>query len=180
MSDIRLISYDELQSILHLEQDEDSYTDLVTISSSVTTAIESYLKRILALSTYTDRCYLSNTGMVGLKALPVASVSSVTSTINGITSTISDYNITPYGIELSTSQSSGYVDVTYTGGYDEDDVPEDISRAALLQIAYEYQNHDHIGAESVTNEGGFVQRPALGLLKEVKRLLNAHKHPLYL
>jgi hypothetical protein len=180
MSDIRLISYDELQSILHLEQDEDSYTDLVTISSSVTTAIESFLKRTLELNTYTDRCYVSNTAMIGLKALPVQSVSSVTSTINGVTSTITNYDITPYGIELSTPQTGGYVDVTYTGGYDEDDVPEDIARAALLQIAYEYQNHDHIGAESVTNEGGFVQRPALGLLKEVKRLLANHKHPLYL
>lgn len=180
MSDIRLISYDDLQSILHLEQAEDSYPDLITISSSVTTAIESYLKRILALNTYTERCYLSNTTMVGLKAWPVASVSSVTSTINGVTSTVTDYNITPYGIDLAMVQSGGYVDVTYVGGYDEDDVPEDIARAALLQIAYEYQNHDHIGAESVTNEGGFVQRPAIGLLKEVKRLLSSHKHSLQL
>jgi len=66
--------------------------------------------------------------------------------------------------------------VVYTGGITE--ATNSMNRAALLQTAYEFQAKDHIGASSVSAEGGSVQRPELGLLKEVKRILSKDKHPL--
>ena len=69
------------------------------------------------------------------------------------------------------------VSVVYTGGYANDEVPEGLNRASLLQTVYEFQGRDHLGAESVSSDGGVVQRPELGLLKIVKGLLDNYKHP---
>ena len=74
------------------------------------------------------------------------------------------------------SLTNAKVVIVYTGGITI--VPDAMARAALLQTAYEFQSKDQIGAESVTTDGGSVSRPALGLLKEVKRNLEKYKHPL--
>ena len=168
-----LVTFEDLKSLLHLDNDEEDYPALTLLRDSVKDAIESFLGRTIDNDSYSEtKRIVSKTKMVPLNALPVDSVSSVT--IDGSAST--DYTISDYGVELGATVSNLPVVVSYIGGLEE--IPGPINRAALIQTAYEYQNHDHIGAESVSTDGGSVQRPSLGLLKEVQRLLKTFKHPL--
>ena len=169
----KLTTFEDLKALMDLERDEADYPALVLLMDSVAGGIESFLGLKLTNDTYIETKRIrGKTKMIGLDALPVDSVSSVT--VDSAVTT--DFELTDYGIELGLSVSNDDVIVTYIGGFEE--IPEAIQRAALLQTAYEFQNHDHIGAESVSTDGGSIQRPALGLLKEVKRLLNPFKHPL--
>ena len=179
---IELVSYADLKSLLDLEETAiTSYPSLSVIRDSVVSAIESYIDRDLESGDYETTLFLtSKTAQLKLSALPIASVASVVVTQYGEDTTLAfdDYMILDYGLHLYYPVSNCKVVVNYTGGYDAADVPEPIKRAALLQTAYEFQSKEQIGASSVSNEGGSVQRPALGLLKEVRRMLDRYKHPL--
>lgn len=178
-----LVTFAQVKDFLGLEREEASYPSLALIIPSVAAAIENYIGRSLESKERTELILLGNTAtrFLDLKGLPVASVSAVTVTELGEDDTLTeneDFIISNGGIELLyTTFKRCKVSITYTGGYAADSIPEDIERAALLQTIYEYQSKDHVGAESVSNEGGTVNRPAIGLLKEVKRLLDGYKHP---
>jgi len=160
------------------------YPALEVIKPSVEYAIEKYLGRQLETTERTETFYLTGpTAMVSLKALPVASVSSLSITMpNGSTGTytVDDYYITQYGLATYVDLNDAKVEITYTGGIGTDvaDVFNNINRAAVLQTSFEFQTKDNVGAETVSMEGGSTSRPELGLLKEVKRLLAEHLHPL--
>lgn len=178
---IELVSYDDLKALLGLEESLiTDYPALNLLRDSVTFAIESFLGRELESAERSVTIYTSSvpTQMIHLKAVPVTSVSSLTVTIadDAEEYSVNDYEITAYGLKLYGAVSNAKVEVTYTGGISS--VPSSINRAALLQVAYEFQSKEQIGAESVSTEGGFVSRPALGLLKEVKRMLSSEQHPL--
>lgn len=179
---IELVSYSDLQDLLDLEGTViTDYPSLSVIRESVTFAIEEYLGRQLESKSRTDTLYVENlpTSMIYLPAIPVSSVTSLVVTWSDDTETYTehnDYEITGYGLKFYSGVSNVSIAITYTGGIST--VPDAIERAALLQTAYEFQAKDQIGAESVTTEGGYVSRPALGLLPEVKRMLNRYKHPL--
>ncbi len=168
-----LVTFEQLDALLNLKQSEDNYPALRLLMDSVKAAIQNHIGRDISFGKYTEsRIITCQTSMIGLKALPIKSVSAVT--IDGVSTT--NYKIRDYGIEVPGGLDDVTIAVTYKGGFDK--VPEDINRAALLQTAYEFQNKANIGAESVTNEGGSIQRPALGLLKEVRERLKNYKHPL--
>lgn len=168
-----LISFENLKSVLDLELKESDYPALAVIRDSVKAAIQSHIGRNLDFGKYTESKLIAyQTKMIGLMGLPVKSVSNVT--IDGVA--ITDYKLRDYGIEISGGIEDQTVAVTYKGGFER--LPEDIGRAALIQTVYEYQNKDHMGAESVSSDGGSVSRPALGLLKETTRLLSPYRHVL--
>lgn len=177
---IELVTYADLKALLGLEDALiTDYPALDLLRTSVTFAIEEYLGRQLESKERSEIIYITSpTKMLRLDAIPVASVSSLDVTIADDTEsyTSDDYFITEYGLKFYHSVSNATVEITYTGGIST--VPEAISRAALMQTAYEFQAKDQIGAESVSTEGGFVSRPELGLLKETRRMLNNHIHPL--
>jgi len=179
---IELVSYAALKSLLGLENAAiTDYPALDLLRPSVTSAIEEYLGRLLESTERTETIYIgsSKRSMISLPAIPVTAVSSVTVTIGADLETYDEneeYEISEYGLKLSVSLSSAKIVIVYTGGIST--VPDAMARAALMQTAYEFQSKDHIGASSVSNEGGSVQRPELGLLKEVRRMLNQYKHPL--
>lgn len=180
---IELVTFKKIKDLLGLEGTVMAeYPALDVIRAGVTSAIEEYLGRMLEQAEYTETKYIGcvATRMISLEAIPIVSVSSVTMTCYGedTTLTSSDYRITDYGIELYVNISNCNLTVVYTGGWEDSDVPAAVARAALIQTSYEFQSKEQIGAESVTTEGGSVSRPALGLLKEVRRMLNRHKHPL--
>lgn len=179
---IELVTYASLKALMGLEGTViTDYPALDELRTSVTSAIEEELDRLLESKERTETIYVGsfNQAMLRLSAVPIASISSVTVT-SGINSDTYDehdeYEITEYGIRLLSSIANVKIVIVYTGGIST--VPDAIARAALLQTAYEFQAKDHIGAESVSTDGGSVSRPALGLLKEVKRLLAKYKHPL--
>jgi len=179
---IELVSYADLKSLLDLEDAAiTDYPALDVLRGSVTSAFEAYTGRLLEPIARTKSIYVGqqSTAMIRLDAIPISSVASLTVTIAGDAETYTendDYEIAEYGLRLYSGVKNAVVAITYTGGITT--VPDTMNRAALLQIAYEFQSKDQIGAESVSTEGGAVQRPALGLLKEVKRLLNPSFHPL--
>lgn len=178
---IELVSYADLKSLLGLEGTIiGDYPALMVLKLSVTSAIEEYLGRELEVKARTEDVFVneSPTKMIALVGLPISSVSSVVITQNNTTETLSenDYDIAQYGIKLHSNVSHAKISITYTGGVST--VPVGIERAALLQTAYEFQAKDQIGAENVSTDGGMVSRPALGLLKETKRMLKSEIHPL--
>lgn len=181
---IELVTFSDLKSYLDLSEDEiTDYPSLNIIRLSVTSAIEQYIDRLLESKERTETIYIGShkTSIIKLSALPVSSVASVTVTIASDSETYTEheeYELTNYGLRLATALSLAKVEVVYTGGITT--VPDNINRAALLQTIFEFQSKEHIGAESVSNGGGSVSRPALSLLKEVMRMLDSEKHPLLL
>lgn len=169
---IELISFADLKSFLGLEKSLIAdYPALSVIRDSVTSAIETFISRELESKSRTEIIDVIETTFIGLKALPIASVTSV---VNEDSEAL-EYNIKNFGIELDAIYS-GRLTVVYTGGYAT--APDAIKRAALYQTAYEWQAKDQVGATYVTTEGGQTTRPQLELLKEVKRTLMGFKHPL--
>lgn len=169
---LALVKFDELKALLGLEQSSlDAYPDLKLLISSVYAAIESYLGRTLEQNTYTERVPI-NGSLVPLTAVPVASITSVT-TATGYDMT-AGASIRHDGVALS-GFVKGEVEVVYVGGLEE--TPPPLKRAAQLQIQHEWQRKAHVGATSVSNEGGSTFWPELGLLKEVQRMLDPLVHP---
>jgi hypothetical protein len=112
--------------------------------------------------------------LVPLKAFPLVTLTSVL--VGEDTTELATSCTKKYGHIMLPNAVEANVTITYTGGYEE--APDPIKRAALLQTLHEWQRKDHIGAENVTNDGGSVIWPELGLLKEVKRLLDPYVHPM--
>ena len=183
---IELVSYADLKSLLGLEDAAiTDYPELNVLRESVTSAFEAYTGRLFESIARTKTIYVdAPTQMIRLGAIPVTSVASLVVTVSEDDETYTqydDYEIRSYGLRLLSKVSACTIAITYTGGIltaPTNLVPDSLERAALLQTAYEFQAKDQIGSDSVTTEGGTISRPALGLLKEVKRLLDQNMHPL--
>ena len=175
---LELVSYEALKDLLGLESDNISeYPGLKILKDSVEAAIECEAGREFESLERTEtwqigRCYSRRVYLYGI---PIASVSSVT--VGGTALTSDDYTITAGGLRLEEDFNEVDVVVTYTGGYSQTTLPAKIERAALLQTSYEFQNKEHIGASSITTEGGSVSIPALKLLPVVQKLISRFKHP---
>lgn len=174
---IELVSFTHLKDLLGLSESSiDHYPALSLLRDSVTASIESFLGRELECMERTTTIQAgSSSRMISLPAIPVESVSSVS--VNGQNLDQAFFTKMEYGILLSFFPLPGDgISITYTGGLSS--VPGDIARAALLQTAFEFQNKEHLGAKSVSTEGGSVSVPGFGLLNAVKSLLIPHIHPL--
>lgn len=170
------IPFSAIKPLLSLDGDTyDDYPDLIPIVEAVKGSIEDYLGRVLDVGDYTQTVLprLTPTRMIYLEALPVNSVASVE--IDGTALTEEDYVITDYGLRLNLAVVEQTVAVEYNGGLST--IPSNLSGAAAIQAAYEYQSKSHIGAQTITTDGGTVTRPALQLLPEVKRRLAKLRHP---
>lgn len=176
---LALIDFDEMRAVLNLEKpDLADYPSLEAIVASVYAAIESHTGRTLERASRTE--YVDVDGrIVPLKALPVQSVSLVM--FDGADMTADLVVSRRDGLRIR-YPLTGEVAVTYTGGLSLADVQNAsevaaLKRAMTLQVLHEFQRKDHIGAESVSNEGGFTRWPQMGLLDEVKRLLAPIRNP---
>lgn len=170
---INLVSFDDLKAILGLEKDETDYPALTVIKNSVVAMFEDFTHRSFKFTIHEEQSYVySKTKMIPLKALPISKINSIN--LDG--TPITDYKITPYGLELAASVEGGTITTNYEGGIT-GSIPSNLNRAALLQTAYEYQNSDSIGQQTVSTEGGTITKSELGMLKEVKVLLQSAVHP---
>lgn len=171
---LTLVKFEDLASMLDLTKDSiDEYPSLKVLVSSVYVAIESYLSRTLEFDTYTESVDVRNR-LIPLKAFPISNV--VTVVIQSDSTNYAESCTKKYAHIMLPKEVEAYVTVVYSGGYEE--APDPIKRAALLQVLHEWQRKDQIGAENVTNDGGSVIWPELGLLKEVRRLLDPFVHPI--
>lgn len=168
-----LWDFDSIKGILGLNNVIGSYPGFETIADGAEARIETYLQRHLPLDDYTDRgrLYSRSEPYIPLRGLPIVSVESLT--IDGESVDSDSYEIDEYGLVLYAKSPGLYV-CTYSGGLEE--APAWLARALNLQIAYEWQAHDHIGASSVSTSGGTVSRPELQLLSDVRAILAPHRH----
>ena len=169
---IELVGFDKLAPVIPLNSAEATYPDLTIIQESVVSQFEDHTNRTFTEDNYEEELFVGmSSKMIPLKAIPVSEVTEVT--IDDVVTT--DYNIRPYGVELGYKVQNQTVKVTYAGGLAT--VPKSLERAALLQTTYEYQHKNSIGLEIVSTPGGTITKPEVGMLKEVKKILNAYMHP---
>lgn len=155
-----------------------NHPSLEFIMSRVDNAINEHCNREFIRADRTETVPLYSQ-LIALTLLPVNSITSVS--INGASVSLDNVQLFEYGFNIFNMgiydyRDSALVTVTYNGGYDT--IPDAISYAAALQSVHEYQRSTHIGASRVTNDGGSVNYPELGLLKEVKNMINNYKHPI--
>lgn len=160
---IELVKFKDLKNILGLIGNEEAgYPGLKILKDKILNSIESYLgyeleQKERAMSEYIH-CPRQE---IILNALPINSVSSVCFDTS-IELDHSNYEITSYGIKLKQALSTTLVQVKWIGGYKQENIPNPIKRAALLQTIFEYQDND-------------MELPPL--LLDAKVLLNPYKHP---
>lgn len=164
-----------IKSILHLGiSDYSEDLALQFLALRVDHGINEYCKRDFTYG-QTEEIYTVHGPIICVLRLPIESIESVS--IDGESLTTDQYKIISKGIVLKTKEytiGSSVVDITYTGGFQT--LPTVIDVAATLQLAHEYQRHGHIGASSVSNDGGSVNYPELSLLKEVKNMLSRFRN----
>ncbi len=172
---MELVTFDDLKSLLSLELSTiDDYPALSVIKTGVNAAIESYLGMPLGEESRTTVIYASIPRRSFIvDALPLVSVDAVY--VDGESLSADSYVRTKNGI-LFNSFVSGIIEIEYTGGYSELTIPGAIKNAALYQVAYEWQQKDIIGSESVSTQQGVTRKPGLKMLDEVKDRLSPYRH----
>ncbi len=182
---LELVTYADMKKLLELQDAAiTDYPPLEVINDTMINSFEVATGRKLNNESRTEVVFINNfyTARLMLRAIPITAMTSVTVTMYGVSESWtenSDYEVTEYGLRLWARLKNAKVTVVYTGGLSAVTEEPNMNRAALYQLAYEFQSKDQIGAESVSNEGGSVQRPALTLLPETKRLLVPSLHPLH-
>lgn len=182
---LELVTFADLEKLLGLTDAAiTDYPALEVINDTMIVAFETELGRKLNSESRTDTQYVGKfkKSMLNLPAIPITTMTSVTVTQLGDSESWTedeDYEVTGYGIRLLTGITNSKIVTVYTGGLSAVSEEPGLNRAALYQIAYEFQSKDWIGAESVSTEGGNVTRPELTLLKETKRMLKGSIHPLH-
>lgn len=176
---LELVNYTNLKARLGLKELTLSESpNLESIVASITPAIESFLGRSLEQIERTHKQRVFETQMIGLEGLPVISVSEIK--VDDDILTDDDIDITEYGIRFK-SEQTGFVNITYLGGYLQSELPDQIADAALWQTIDWYQAQDQVGSESMSVPGeGRVYREPVDLLKHIKSMLISFKHPLRL
>jgi hypothetical protein len=176
---VDLVDFDTIKNALQLKQSSVSdYPNLSELLGLLQASFEDYTGRLFENTSRTESVILGlrATRMIPLRGLPISSVSSVT--VDG--DETDDYTITNWGIRLGSPINEATVEAVYTGGLIDaspaDNTEIALKRAALLQIAYEFNKSPNFAAEVVTTDGGNVTTPEIGLLKEVKRLLKGYVH----
>lgn len=168
-------SFVVLKDRLRLEKANLSdYPVLEDVIASVYAAFENYLQRHLEYGAKEEIDYQFDRTMIGLKALPVESITTIIDSYGNVVD-VDNYEITEYGARLLMPMN-GKLTIDYVGGLSV--APDDLKRASMYQIISEYQRRDNPDSEYISGEGGSVTRPQLGLLKEVVRLLKPFIHPM--
>jgi len=175
---MELVTFKSLKALLGLEEGSiSSYPALSVIKDSVEATIEAYLGIAFGEDEREETFYNTYPAKTfALSALPIVSITSVT--VDGVEVTAADgeFKRTKHGIQL-TSATTADVVITYVGGYSVETLPANITRAALYQVSFEWQQKDIIGAESISTDQGTVRKPGFKLLDEVKNILDAYLHP---
>lgn len=170
-----IVSFSDLKSMLELTKDSfTDYPSLKVIADQVHSDLESYTGRKLnTVSKLTESgITIGKESFINLKNIPIVSVSSII--VDGVTLTVdTDYTVNNYGISLITARDGSYTIVT-KGGFK--NIPEEIYRAEMSQIIYEWQNRNNLAAKNFTNDGGSVSLPGFEILNHVKEMLSSYVH----
>ena len=181
---MKLVSVADVKALLDkTDTDHDSLID--TLIQQVSKRIETFLNRILTKGTYTDRLTADGIQRYTVRAFPIDSTASITVSIDDSTLTKdSDYYVDENEglIEFTFSRWSKPLGlkIDYTGGYADDgagvlQVPDDLKRACLYQVSYEFSRRHHLGMTSFSMPDGTMQIQPLQFLPEVKSILMGYR-----
>jgi hypothetical protein len=177
---MNLTDIDSLKLYLDIGDDktqkDDQLEELIVFVSSL---FESYCERDFGFDTHTyvsypiddiiDTIYLPNT--------PVVDVSAIIVDGTDITSTVG-YRIDKLGgkIIFDSSFSCDEIEIVYSGGYTESNLPNEIKFACNIQTAFFFQRRDNIGLRQVSMEGSFTTEARYTLLNQVLDVLNKYRY----
>lgn len=166
-----MVEFEKIKKYLDLNQDSfDNYPDIKVIYDGLIAKFENYCNRKFYFDLYTEeRLFFNTDDKMYLQATPIKSIKSVYK--NDIL--ITDYKNLKNYIKINILPED-FIKVKYLGGYDE--IPEDIQRAFLYQLSYEYNRKDNLGANSKNINGDNISYPEFNLLKEVKETLSKYKN----
>lgn len=169
---LKLVKFEDIAAVLGLEKTGfDDYPGMKQLVALVYSAIESYTMRTLELGQQTEEVQCDGY-LVALRALPIESITSVS--VDGVAVDATACVRRADGIKLP-GPASGLVSVVYRGGLGS--APDQLKRAALMQVLHEWARKDQLGARSTSSEGGFISWPEVMLLEEARRVLNQFVHP---
>jgi len=176
---------------------------LAAIAAALSPVFDRYLGRIILLTADDATDYYTGGGPnLWLRRYPVVSITSVIDdplyafeAADALTAN-TDYRLVNGGVNGVLRSLTGHwldapdaIAVTYRGGYcsagstpgeGETPLPGDIRLAAVLQAAFLFKRRDDIGLQSVSFEGGAIQKFApLELLAAVRQLLEPYKRHTY-
>ncbi len=171
---------------------------ITLIIEQVSARIETYLDRLLKAEERIEY-FDTGPGTFYLKAFPVDTDEALTVILDDIEQDLitddedGDFHlyaeegkiVFPCGTGTGSNKA---LKVTYTGGYAEDPivegedtgvlvVPDDLSRACLLQVVYDFRRRNDIGLSSISMPDGSVSVPQgpSGLLPEVRYILKSFR-----
>jgi hypothetical protein len=154
----------------------DDFPEIKIMVNELQYAFEEFCyRKIATVDLIKETFYITNgDSFLALDALPIKKVNEVK--IDGKILSPSVIKTSGGGIYIpkNNTNQDQRVDVKYFGGFEE--MPPAILRAARIQMIYEYERRNYLGAQSVSSEGTTVSYPEFGLLKEVKRLLQNYKN----
>ncbi len=170
-----IVDFDDLKVMLELDKASfTDYPDLELMADEIHSALEAYTGRKLdVISKKTETGFtVGKEKTITITNLPITSVESVI--VDGTTLTVTtDYKINDYGLALTIAREGTWTVVT-KGGFKP--IPDEIYRAELSQIVYEFQNKNNLAVTTFTNDGGSTQLPGFVLLTHVKQLLAPFVH----
>lgn len=180
MSDLYIVTLSEIKAVLGITDDQDD-AQLTLLAQGLQGRFENFSRRLLKREENRVETH-DPTATVFLRLFPVEDIASVK---------IGDE--TYDGSEISWTAERGYVhiielyrvrnpiEITYTAGYHLPGepgmfpMPEDLRRALLMQLRYEFKNKDTLGMTSMSAQGHSVNLSPADLLPEVKSILQPYR-----
>ena len=136
-----LVTIDEVKRWLKLDGsgDDDFLQEAINQWSDT---VEKRLQRIIKSAAYTDEQHDGGKKKVLLKNIPVTAISSISIDDTALSSEYYTYDEDSGIIRLKTGYAfdggPGSIEVSYTGGFDEDSIPGDLKRTVTQLVALEY------------------------------------------
>lgn len=85
-------------------------------------------------------------------------------------------NLWPRGFyHIKVTYAGGYVAAGDTPGAGQTAMPDDLRRAAFLQLGFEWRNRLNLGKQSVSQQGAAVSLAPAALLSEVRAILDTYR-----
>jgi len=175
-----IVNFTDLANFLNLSKTELSeYPTLGVLLDAVQSHFENHTQRLFDLKTHTQKFRVKafSSSKFYVFATPINDVSSVT--VNS--EPVDTFTILDDCIDLTGLATGDKVEIEYIGGIvDVDDIdntlPQDLKKAAIYQVAFEYQNRIKIGATTIGLQGDSTTIPEINLLPNVVDILKPYRN----
>ncbi len=162
---------------------------LTLLCRAVQRRIEDYCERYFLKATYSEYHDVPPSGAysVWVKNPPIVTLTSLTDDAQDgaraitVATDVAQYNGPNYGEARLWNNESGFVSgvkavlIVYTGGYAEDDMPEDLALAAWQMVAVQWEGAEPLARASQAIDGESITWRAEGIPPQAKPILDKYK-----